>query len=252
MKKHIIIFAAAITPLAFFSCSKEKIETQKDNSAQSNEFAFKPIFKPIINLDSGLVGRYEFDGNLKEFSGVLADAVPNFSGYDTYTDDRRGVPNAAIKFTGRYGLNISKVPLAPNMSVATWVRYDMVQPTNYFVTAQWLSPDFVQDNDTYWGVVSVPGTSGVPSGTIDNQWHHLAATYDGTKLNFYVDGNFVGTTLNPTLDKIGPGATVDYEVGYQTPSYSKIIKSTFFGSLDDLRFYDRILTGPEVKALYNL
>ena len=253
MKKHIIIFAAAITPLAFFSCSKEKIETQQnDNSLQPNEIAFKPILKPVINLDLGLVGRYEFDGNLKEYSSKLADAVPNFSGSDTYTVDRRGVPNNAIHFTGRYGLNISKVPLAPNMSVAAWVRYDMIQPLNYFVTAQWLSPDFAQDNNTYAGIVSAPATAGVQSGPIDNQWHHLAATYDGTNVNFYIDGNFVGTKLNPTQDKVGPKATVDYEVGYLTPAYSKIIKSTFFGSVDDLRFYTRILSAAEVTALYNL
>jgi hypothetical protein len=95
-----------ITPLAFFSCRKEKIESQTNN-ATPNEFAFKPVIKPIVNLDSGLVGRFEFDGNLKEYAGKLADANPNFTGYDTYTVDRRGATNSAIKFTGRYGLEPS-------------------------------------------------------------------------------------------------------------------------------------------------
>ena len=119
MKKHIIIFAAAIAPLAFFSCSKEKIETQqKDNSAQANEFAFKPKFKPIINLDSGLVGRYEFDGNLKEYAGKLGDAVATIFGADNYTDDRKGNQYSALKFNGRYGVDIFKVPLAANISAS--------------------------------------------------------------------------------------------------------------------------------------
>jgi hypothetical protein len=253
MKKQIIIFAAAIVPLAFFSCSKEKVETpQMDSSAPPNETAFKPALKPVINLDLGLVGRYEFDGNLKEYKGQLADAVPNFNGSDVYTVDRRGVPNNAIHFTGRYGLDISKVPLAPNMTVAAWVRYDMIQPLNYFVTAQWLSPDFVQDNNTYSGVVSAPATAGVQSGLIDNQWHHLVASYDGTTVTFYIDGTLIGTKLNPTQNKIGPKATVNYQVGYLTFAYSKVIKSTFFGSVDDLRFYTRILSPAEVTALYNL
>lgn len=252
MKKHIIIFAAAIAPLAFFSCKKDKIETKQTDNSTPNEIAYRPVVKPVINLDSGLVGRYEFDGNLKEYTGQLADAVPNLSGYDTYADDRRGASNSAINFTGRYGLNISKIPLASNMSVSAWVKYDMIQPLNYFVTAQWLSPDFAQDNNSYWGIVSSPATSGVPSGAIDNQWHHLAATYDGTRLNFYVDGKYVGTSLNPTQDSIAKGATVDYKVGYLTPPGSNIITSTWFGSIDDLRFYTRILTAAEVKALYQL
>lgn len=254
MKKHIIIFAAAIAPLAFLSCNKEKMETQqRDNVGQPNEIASKLIFKPpVINLDSGLVGRYEFDGNLHEYNAQLGDAVPNVSGYETFTVDRRGAPNSAIHFTGRYGLHIYKVPLAPNMSVSAWVRYDVLQGLNYFVTAQWLSPDFAQDNDKYSGIVSTPSTAGVQSGPIDNQWHHLAATYDGTKLNFFIDGNFVGTKMNPTQDKIGPKATVDYEVGYLGNFYGNQMQSSFFGSVDDLRFYTRILSPTEVKFLYNL
>jgi len=52
----------AITPLAFFSCSKEKIETQQTDNSSANEIAFRPVVKPVSNLDSGLVARYEFDG----------------------------------------------------------------------------------------------------------------------------------------------------------------------------------------------
>jgi hypothetical protein len=254
MKKHIIIFAAAITPLAFFSCRKEKMET-KDNSAQSNEFAFKPIFKPVINLDSGLVGRYEFDGNLKEYNGKLADAVPNFSGYDTYTVDRRGATNSAIHFTGRYGVDISKIPLSENMSVSLWVRYDQLTQGNYnyFLSNLWLSPEFAQNDDNYWGTITTPQTAGVPSGSVDNQWHHLVATYDGKTLNYYVDGKFVGSVLNPNQGlPIPQGATIDYEAGYMTFAFSKVIASTWFGSMDDLRFYTRVLSPFDVAALYKL
>jgi hypothetical protein len=249
MKKHIIIFAAAITPLAFFSCSKEKIETtQKDNSL--NEFAFKPIFKPIINLDSGLVGRYEFDANLKEYNGKLADAVPNIPGYDTYTVDRRGATNSAIHFTGRYGVDISKVPLSSNMSVSLWAKYDNTwQPDNYFLWNFSLSPQFGQFYvDNFCGVITTPQTTGVPSGSLDDNWHHLVATYDGKTLTYYVDGKLVGSILNQYQGVPIP-ATVDYQVGYTTLNFSKVIASTWFGSMDDLRFYTRILSAQEVKAL---
>jgi hypothetical protein len=79
----------------------------------------------------------------------------------------------------------------------------------------------------------------------------LVATYDGKNLNFYVDGSYVGSILNPNLGlPIQPGATIDYEVGYMTANFSKVITSTWFGSMDDLRFYTRILSAAEVKALY--
>ncbi|HET9826023.1 MAG TPA: LamG domain-containing protein [Chitinophagaceae bacterium] len=248
MKKHFIVLAAAMMPLAFFSCRKEKIEPRTDN-VSLNEVAFRPVNKPSANLDSGLVGRYEFDGNLKEYSGKLADAVASISGADNYTVDRKGNVNRAIKFNGRYGLDIFKVPLTFNTSVAVWVEYDAIAPSpNYFAKGdQGILPDFSQDNDNYWGVVSTPVTSGVPSGSIDNHWHHLVATYDGNELKFYVDGSFIGNSLNPCPLALPVGATTHCQLGYSTQ-----VGSVWYGSMDDLRYYTRVLSAADVKSLYKL
>ena len=255
MKKHIIIFAAAITPLAFFSCSKEKIETQKDNSSQSNEFAFKPIFKPVFNLDSGLVARYEFDSNLKEYSGKLGDAVASIFGADNYATDRKGNQYGAIKFNGRYGLDIFKVPLDANMSASVWAKYDFSAgvSTNYFVWAGGGSPDFCQEFDSYSGVINMNGTTGVQEWPVDDQWHNLVATYDGNRLKFYVDGSYIGTSININLWLPYPkGANFNYQLGYRTPQGGKIPTSTWHGAMDDFRVYTRVLSDAEVKALYTL
>jgi concanavalin A-like lectin/glucanase superfamily protein len=248
MKKHIIIFAAAITPLAFFSCQKEKVERQADNT-MLGEVAYRPVSKPAAALDSALAGRYEFDGNLKEYSGKLADAVASISGADNYAVDRKGNGNNAINFSGRYGLDIVKVPLTFNTSVAVWVKYDAIAAsTNYFAKGdQGIMPDFAQKIDNYWGVVSTPGTSGVPSGPIDNHWHHLVATYDGSELKFYIDGGFIGSSLNPCPLALPVGATTHYQLGYWSQ-----VGSFWRGSMDDLRFYTRVLSGGDVKALYKL
>src|SRR5258708_39526195 len=109
MQKQIIILAAAIMPLAFFSCSKESFKTQQANNSATTDEAFatqKPGTMPIIKLKDGLTGMFEFNGNLKEKTGQLADAVPTIPGVTTYTTDRKGMVNRAIQFTGRYGLNI--------------------------------------------------------------------------------------------------------------------------------------------------
>ncbi len=106
-------------------------------------------------------------------------------------------------------------------------------------------PDFAQDQDNYWGVVSTPATSGVASGPMDNHWHHLVATYDGNELKFYVDGSFIGSSINPCPLALPVGATINYQVGYWTQ-----VASTWHGSMDDLRFYTRVLSDVDVKALY--
>lgn len=256
MKKQIIILATAATLLAFLSCRKEKFGTQETNgsidSAAAINASTQKMGSPAVSLNKNLEGLFEFDGNLKDKTGKLGDAVASIFGADNYTDDRRGVTQSAIKFNGRYGIDIFKVPLSINTSVAAWVKCDsLVVPINYFVRAQFLSPDFVQDNAAYWGVISTAATSGVPSGPMDDQWHHLAATYDGTDLKFYVDGSYVGTSLNKYLGAPYPkGATVNYQAGYTTPPGSKIISSVWHGSVDDLRFYSRVLSTADVQALY--
>jgi hypothetical protein len=82
---------------------------------------------------------------------------------------------------------------------------------------------------------------------MDNHWHYLVATYDGSELKFYVDGSFIGNSLNPCALALPVGATTHYQLGYWPFS-----GSVWFGCMDDLRFYTRVLTAGDVKALYKL
>lgn len=70
--------------------------------------------------------------------------------------------------------------------------------------------------------------------TADTAWHHYAATYDGTKIALYVDGELEGdlaiTNLNTGLSKMYFGGTNDELY------------------LDDIRFYNRALTEAEVET----
>ena len=252
MKRQMIILAAVVTPLAFFSCSKEKLETQQTNDAEPvSGRAFQPIFKPVVDLKKGLSGLYQFDGNLKDNTGQLKDAVANISGADNYIEDRKGNANSAIKFNGRYGLDIFKVPLSLNSTLAAWVKYDALAPsTNYFATSEGLLPSFAQDNDSYWGVVWTPGSAGVQAWPVDDHWHHLVATYDGKDVKLYVDGSLIGSANNPISVDLPQGSWVNYQVGYLTPQGGKIPTTIWNGRMDDLRFYARVLSAFDILTLY--
>lgn len=94
----------------------------------------------------------------------------------------------------------------------------------------------------------VPISGMVESQTIvtNNAWHHIAVTYDGTKVKAYVNrvvedsvnysSGILGNT-NPLL--IGKDYTACYEHRY------------FHGILDEIRIYNRALTETEIIALYN-
>lgn len=76
-------------------------------------------------------------------------------------------------------------------------------------------------------------------------WHHLAATYDGTTLAFYVDGVQTGSTLGVTgsLSLDTPGSWL---LG-GSPGAGQLQ-----GRIDDVRFFNVALTAAEVNGLKDI
>lgn len=246
MKKQFLIFATAITTVAFISCSKEKIETQQPGNLEEIATAKKPgggnSFTPVSN--KGLLGRFEFDNNLKDGTGQLADGVSTVNRV-LYTTDRKGIPNKAILFNEAYGVDIFDVPWSPETSVSFWVKHDVAYPLSWRLMLLNQKGFVFQQTQTtvacnYWNGISMDA---VYAGSFNNKWHHLAATRDDSEMKFYVDGVLIGTA--PTPAGAGPYLPLEYyQLGYGTGYFWK-------GSMDDLRFYARVLSADEVNTLAN-
>ena len=247
MKKQILIFAT-ITTIVFTSCSKEKIETIETGTNEEIATARSGSGGSSFVPENGLLGRYEFNGNLKDTTGKLKNGVSTVNRV-IYTTDRKGVAGKAIKFNGAYGVNIFGVPLDSNMSVSVWVKYDML-PTDYRIQMVSCPHSFslsqlentFQAAHYYYGGYTVLGPI-----TANNSWHHLAATFDGNTLKFYVDGVLQG--VGSSAADSGPVVPKsDYLLGY---GYNAGYKY-WMGSMDDLRFYKKVLSDSQVQALKNL
>jgi hypothetical protein len=90
-------------------------------------------------------------------------------------------------------------------------------------------------NETGWRL----GTANVA----DDQWHHIAATYDGTTLTTYVDGQPDRTmAVSTTID----ASTTDRKLGSDGT-----LGLAFDGRLDAVRLSDRALDADAVRARYN-
>ena len=250
MKKQFLILAT-ITTIVFTSCSKEKIETQQSGNFEEVATAKKPgggnSFTPVSN--KGLLGRFEFDSNLEDTTGQLHDGVSTV-GRVLYTTDRKGQANKALRFNEAYGVNIFDVPIDDEMSISIWVKNDFFPDmftTSFVDCAQTFT--FAQLEDEYvtgyW--TPFPGPSQVViSNTVDNKWHHLAATRDGSSYKFYIDGVLIGSA--PTPPGSDPQLPADlYQLGYGYNLGYKYWK----GDLDDLRIYKRVLSVAEIIALAN-
>jgi hypothetical protein len=247
MKKQ-FLFTAVIISGILFSCSKEKIETPESTDAVSSSNSQKGGGSISVNLNKGLLGRYEFNNTLKDTTGQLPDGISTV-GRVLYTTDRKGVANRAIYFNEGYGVDIFGVPLGKNMSVAVWVQNHFF-PTSYMVAFVTGSKSFClsQLENTYqaayWNGINGQYTT---SGAIDDKWHHLVATRDDISLKFYIDGVFIGSS--PTPAGAGPySPTSDYSLGYGYNAGYKYWQ----GSMDDLRIYSRVLSASDITALYNL
>ncbi len=80
-----------------------------------------------------------------------------------------------------------------------------------------------------------------------DEWHHVVVTYDASEneLIIYLDGVQVGTPRIRTYLTSGS----DFEIGHQTGLNAT--ESYWYGAIDDVRLYNKVLTTTEVSAIYN-
>ncbi len=75
-----------------------------------------------------------------------------------------------------------------------------------------------------------------------NRWHHLAMTYDGQDLRVYLDGRQVAT--KHVGQRRRPGST-PLRIGARQDGHAP---SYFNGLIDEVRIYDRALSGAEIRT----
>jgi len=155
-------------------------------------------------------------------------------------------------------LNFAK-PSAPAFSIALWVkgRLDRVavpglvakgagQGGEQFTIDVWNGTlrFFVRDEKGNAFEVN----SGV---ALNNKWQHLACVFDSTapasdRLKFYLDGNLVRTAPGPqTLQDVSAPVSIGSRESNDLSGYDL----PFSGVIDDVRFYNRALSGRDVREL---
>ena len=82
----------------------------------------------------------------------------------------------------------------------------------------------------------------------DGQWHHVAAVYDGTNINLYVDG-----TLDASTPSTGGIVQNSYPmgIGYSAQGLGGSPGYFYNGKVDEVSLYHRALSAGEIAAIYN-
>ncbi|MHC5059129.1 MAG: LamG domain-containing protein, partial [Planctomycetota bacterium] len=198
-------------------------------------------------LELGLVGWWRFD----EGRGTTARDSSGMSNHGTVTGGARWVRGrlgGALEFDGKDDyVEVGSVGVsgAAPRTIAGWARATTTDFPGW-ATVFGFSPA-VAGHGKYFDIARNNGgkyalhVSGRDYDlcAVDLRWHHLAATYDGSTIARYLDGNLVGsiTRALDTVDEVCIGRRAS------KPRH-------FPGLVDEVRIYSRALSAAEVAALY--
>jgi len=199
---------------------------------------------------NGLAGYWKFDGNTNDSSGNglhgTAMGMPTyaagksgqairFDGIDDY------VVVGAVGISGAAPRTISGWAKADALGLPAWI--DIFGFTGPSGAGGHFDIEHVGDTATttlgYYGLHVYGWEQDILP--VDLEWHHLAASYDGTTAKWYGDGRFIGSSpvdVN-TPDNAHMGKRQDNE-------------NYFPGSVDEVRIYNRVLSDGEVASLGGL
>ena len=236
---------------------------------------------PAANaVQNGLIAHYPYDGSCNDRTGANPG---NPFGGPVYTADRTGDANAAIQFDG-INDSVLTTSATTERSVAFWFRANtpaqmpVFQGGNagattgagYFIGIYQPGGIPAVNWDTTYGLVVDFNNRGVyiPFNNIVSGWRHVAVSWDGTSpnINVAIDGQLrpgylyntgtggFATTLSNQPFSMGsapnPSAAALTRLGV---NFGAALWNTGLtklnGALDELRIYNRALTGDEMRLL---
>ncbi len=219
--------------------------------------------------DADLVLHYTFDEDaekIQDRSGLGHDGV--WVGAPLY---EAGVQGQAARFRSKDTYLVAASPaLNMNdwraMTVSLWVKaaghttYGHVINRGPLTTDQLGAFDLGIGQGYKKGIFAVQNHSAKPCPTVVagsdnlplNRWCHLAGTYDGEMLRYYVDGKLEQETrLATTPTPIRESPDTKLVIGNMSRLPFINWSDMFFnGAVDEVRIYKRALSAEEVRALY--
>jgi chitodextrinase len=232
------------------------VATDTSNNSTVSAGVSVTVNNPTGGLPTqGLIGYWNFDEN----SGSIAHDTSGNGRNGTVTGAvwTAGKINSALSFNGgASGVVTSNIAMGNTFSLSAWVnptastgRYMRIAETQYNL-GFYLGTDAT---GTRYKLIINNGTGATglcgllygcaEGGIVTSGWHLVAATFDGVTGRLYVDGVLVASDTFVAQ----PSTNLPLYIGeyYAGPSY------TWFGSLDEVRLYNRALTTAEVATIFN-
>lgn len=221
---------------------------------------------------SGLVARYDFNGNANDSVGGLNGTVNGA----TLTSNRFGNGSSAYSFNGTSAYiqmpdnNKFSISTTGKFSVSVWIRpgtlsFPDTEGTGYVYWMgkgtsgqhEWACRMYSagntegRDNRTSFYVFNLSGGLGagsyVQEPIMTGAWIHFVATVDvaANNMKWYKNGELRDTDTLSGFGITPQNGTAPLRVG------TRDFGSYFKGGIDNILIYNRVLSAPEVTQIYN-
>lgn len=234
--------------------------------------ATSQIFSRLPEMnETGCVAGYTFrEGSGTVVQDTCGGLTGNLVGDPKWTNNTGPIDNTSYDIDGDYALDLDGIvdhvdPSFPSnfptgnspITVLAWINHSSSKQNEFIMTAG-STGNFKSHNiypDQPSKCLGKFGYSGAGSGVgscsnhniSDSQWHHVVFMYNGSNVNFYVDGQ---ESLNLSQDDspftLNVGTGIFHIGGHLTLAAGR----SFNGTMDELLVYDRVLTQEEVRFHY--
>jgi hypothetical protein len=243
-----------------------------------------------LAVDPNLVAWYQFEGDFNDTSGNDLHGDPCGNAWIPYDEDRESYVLEISGSVGPGYVNCSndvKFDITKAITLAAWIKGNVEiggyiiakshdSAWDFYVTDQ----NFIEDStvdDTkygtefhcsgltdYWVAPPSAGAAHLHARPYmyDGQWHHLAAVYDPDypntgnvprgRLLLYVDGVLDAPSRRPASGDLNINDANVLIGAYESLDDPTDPCSFYDGRIDDVRVYNRALTGDEIARIYGL
>lgn len=193
---------------------------------------------PPPDIGRGLLAYFEMYNTFYDSANKVKQVTTSASGVTPGLDKNFNV--AALYFNQGW-VTAKSISWKPNpISVSIWVAPHDTVSTKYILASNDGVIGIIQDGKKLGFVVSHPATASAMADAPKNKWVHFVGTFDGKDIRTYIDGELKATKHHPGEAE----SIIEFSLGMLSNVYWR-------GSLDNLRFYDRILTDEEINLLAN-
>jgi hypothetical protein len=223
----------------------------------ANIMAQVPNYVPT----NGLVGWWPFNGNANDESGNGNNGTVNGA---TLTSDRSGNVNKAYNFIGDNTIKIMYNSMFSSSlaTMSTWINIDSFpkssDPQSNIFGKGWGYPQLILNKNgrIYLSIANSTSNFTVLGSktTLNlNTWYHITTQFSGGNFSIYINGNLdTFKNFNP-IPSYYSYCNSEYFIGGFNHKNSCMPNDSvqfFKGKIDDLGFWNRLLTQSEITALY--